>query len=227
MKEKDTVQKNERKEIMIVLCVVLPLLLLVGVLAYASRQPDPWSNISLEEAKERNHKRRIEKLWGYLDNFKDETVKSTDDPNEIARITEKNALIKEYTDYVNNISSKEMTDAEYEEHYDYLMGIFSRLCELEPDPTPEEYLAIQLDRLLFRLEDELYFCKKFGEEYIENRKIDLLQLNRCIEDLIAFKEKVSTQQLPYEQMKQEYTAHLEKVVEVFPESFSVERFKVE
>ncbi|MBP3381291.1 MAG: hypothetical protein J6L00_01490 [Clostridia bacterium] len=191
-------------------CLVCLLLLLVGVLAYASRQPERWSDAEAKAATERHQEERMEHLWGYLDNFKDETVESTDDPDEIARITEKNALIKEYTDYVNNIRSKEMADAEYEEHYDYLMGLFSRLCELEPDPTAEEYLAIQLDRLLFRLEDELYFCKKFGEEYAENRNIDLWQLNRCIEHLIAFKEKISTQQLPYEQMKQEYMTYLEE-----------------
>lgn len=160
---------------------------------------------------------------GYLDNFEDEEVTGNESAAEAERITRKNALIKEYREYVEALYGQPMTEEEYEIHYQHLMDIFcDELLPLEPEPTPEEvFIGEEIGILLLRLEDHRYFSEVHGEKYIQNNEIDLPELERAIEDLTALKERAVAEQMPLEQIKQEYAVCLEVVKKACPPQYAI------
>lgn len=148
---------------------------------------------------------------GYLVNFKTETLTGDEDTDEAERITRKNNLLEEYRAYVDGLFMQVMTYEEYDAHYDYLMGIFLELLTLEPEQTPEEQLEIDIVRLLSKLKEELYYSELHGEWYIEDRNLNLVELNKSIADLTALQENLSEKKLTFEQAKLEYEACIKKV----------------
>ncbi len=160
---------------------------------------------------------------GYLEGFRDEEVTGNESAAEAERITRKNALIKEYREYVEALYGQPMTEEEYEIHYQHLMDIFcDELLPLEPEPTPEEvFIGEEIGILLLRLEDHRYFSEVHGEKYIQNNEIDLPELERAIEDLTALKERAVAEQMPLEQIKQEYAVCLEVVKKACPPQYAI------
>ena len=160
---------------------------------------------------------------GYLEGFRDEEVTGDESAAEAERITRKNALIQEYREYVEALYGQPMTEEEYEIHYQHLMDIFcDELLPLEPEPTPEEvFIGEEIGILLLRLEDHRYFSEVHGEKYIQNNEIDLPELERAIEDLTALKERAGAEQMPLEQIKQEYAVCLEVVKKACPPQYAI------
>lgn len=160
---------------------------------------------------------------GYLEGFRDEEVTGDESAAEAERITRKNALIQEYREYVEALYGQPMTEEEYEIHYQHLMDIFcDELLPLEPEPTPEEvFIGEEIGILLLRLEDHRYFSEVHGEKYIQNNEIDLPELERAIEDLTALKERAVAEQMPLEQIKQEYAVCLEVVKKACPPQYAI------
>lgn len=160
---------------------------------------------------------------GYLEGFRDEEVTGDESAAEAERITRKNALIQEYREYVEALYGQPMTEEEYEIHYQHLMDIFrDELLPLEPEPTPEEvFIRDEIGILLLRLEEHRYFSEVHGEKYIQNKEIDLPELERAIEDLTALKERAVAEQMPLEQIKQEYAVCLEVVKKACPPQYAI------
>ena len=160
---------------------------------------------------------------GYLDNFEDEEVTGNESAAEAERITRKNALIQEYREYVEALYGQSMTTEEYEIHYQHLMDIYcDELLPLEPEPTPEEvFIRDEIGILLLRLEEHLEFSSIHGEVYIQNKEIDLPELERAIEELTSLKERAKAGQLSLEQMQQEYAACLEVVKRACPPQYAI------
>lgn len=160
---------------------------------------------------------------GYLEGFRDEEVTGDESAAEMERITRKNALIKEYREYVEALYGQPMTEEEYEIHYQHLMDIYcDELLPLEPEPTPEEvFIRDEIGILLLRLEEHLEFSSIHGEVYIQNKEIDLPELERAIEELTSLKERAKAGQLSLEQMQQEYAACLEVVKRACPPQYAI------
>lgn len=160
---------------------------------------------------------------GYVDGLKKESLTGDESAAEMERITRKNALIKEYREYVEALYGQPMTEEEYEIHYQHLMDIYcDELLPLEPEPTPEEvFIRDEIGILLLRLEDHRYFSEVHGEKYIQNNEIDLPELKRAIEDLTALKERAVAEQMPLEQIKQEYAVCLEVVKKACPPQYAI------
>lgn len=157
---------------------------------------------------------------GYLDNFEDEEVTGNESAAEAERITRKNALIKEYREYVEALYGQPMTEEEYEIHYQHLMDIFcDELLPLEPEPTPEEQIEIKIAQLLSGLKDDLCFSEINGEAYIKSRRVDVSALKKSIEDLTLLQEKIDAKQLTLEQLQQEFAICLEVVKKASPEIY--------
>lgn len=81
---------------------------------------------------------------------------------------------------------------------------------LEPEQTPEEQLEIDIVRLLSKLKEDLYYSELHGEWYIEDRNLNLVELNKSIADLTALQENLSEKKLTFEQAKLEYEACIKK-----------------
>lgn len=160
---------------------------------------------------------------GYLEGFRDEEVTGDESAAEMERITRKNALIKEYREYVEALYGQPMTEEEYEIHYQHLMDIYcDELLPLEPEPTPEEvFIRDEIGILLLRLEEHLEFSSIHGEVYIQNKEIDLPELERAIEELTSLKERAVAEQMPLEQIKQEYAVCLEVVKKACPPQYAI------
>lgn len=157
---------------------------------------------------------------GYLDNFREEILTGSESTAEIARITRKNTLLQDYKEYVDKLYNQIMTTEEYDIHYDHLMNMFSEMLPLEPAPTPQEQFEIELKCLLSNLEENLYYSEIHGEMYIEEKKINISELKRSIEDLTSLQKKINLKQLSFEQMQCEYATCLEEVKKVSPYIFS-------
>lgn len=177
-------------------------------------EPDPNNDKMIFGNQERNF------CLGYLDNFKAETVTGGEGAEEAARITRKNALLQEYRAYVDRLYDQKMTIGEYDNHYAHLMDIFFELLPLEPEKTPQEKFEIQLQNIISRLKEDLYYSEVHGEMYIEERKLNIPQLKKCIEEFTALQNKIAAKQLSFEQMQQEYTLYLERVKTASPYEFS-------
>ena len=160
---------------------------------------------------------------GYVDGLKKESLTGDESAAEMERITRKNALIKEYREYVEALYGQPMTEEEYEIHYQHLMDIYcDELLPLEPEPTPEEvFIRDEIGILLLRLEEHLEFSSIHGEVYIQNKEIDLPELERAIEELTSLKERAKAGQLSLEQMQQEYAACLEVVKRACPPQYAI------
>lgn len=157
-----------------------------------------------------NDKKR-EFLLGYLDNFKAESVDGVADQAEVTRISRKNALIKEYKEYVNKLYNTEMTETVYESHYEYLMVIFKELLTLEPEKSFNEKAAIYVERIIMNLDEYGALCKaENGEQLAKEINFNAERADEALVALQTLKHKILNGIATKDEIKEEYSLCFEK-----------------
>ncbi len=149
-------------------------------------------------------------LLGYIheENIKPEAESDAKDAEQNKRIKRKNELLQEYRAIVDKMcEEKVLKIKDYEEKYEYLMGLISQLIELEPEKLPQELLAGKMRRLLLHAEEHVYYSG-VHKDYAKNHKIDLPALKQFIADLKNLKNDYESGKTSYKESQKKFDEYV-------------------
>ena len=239
-KEKGATNVKKKKRLFVSLSLCGALLATVGVilLAMPGCKPAPPDRDSHEDGTSASSVNEIcvfgdtereHFLIYFKSSIHEDTLTGNETPVETARIKKKNAKIRDYTAYVENLYGKSMPKEEFDAHYRYLAEAIAEIYKLDERLTPEKQLALRAGYLAGVIDEDLYYARitRVGFEggFIGETNRDIPLMEESHEKLQGLYDALENHTLIFEDALEKYAAAVDLLKVGNPTLYKMEKEK--
>lgn len=230
-KEKETTNVKKKKRLTVSLSLCGALLATVGavLLTMPGCKPAPPDRDSHEDGTSASTVNEI-CVFGdterehFLIYFKtsihEDTLTGNETPVETARIKKKNAKIRDYKAYVENLYGKSMPKEEFDAHYRYLAEAIAEIYKLDERLTPEKQLADRAGYLAGVIKENAYYAERNMRGFTSE---SIPAMNETLTKLKGLREALENYTLIFEDAQGDYAAAIDLLKVSNPELYKLEK----
>ena len=157
----------------------------------------------------------------------EDTLTGNETPVETARIKKKNAKIRDYKAYVENLYGKSMPKEEFDAHYRYLAEAIAEIYKLDERLTPEKQLADRAGYLAGVIDEDLYYARitRLGFEggFIGETNRNIPMMEEAHEKLRGLYDALENHTLIFEDALEKYAAAVDLLKVGNPTLYKMEK----